>query len=241
MTQYDKISKKYVDAESERPERKFWVDPSFMKAVGEVYGKKVLDLACGAGYFTRLIKNAGAKRVVGVDISKEMINLAEKDPLVGVEYILGDASNLKNIEEFDEVVAGFLLHYAKTKEELFGMCVGAYNNLKNGGKFISLNRNPLFPVAHYPQYGIILEQRKGALQDGVSLNVTILPKNKPPVSFETFHWSKETYEEALSSAGFKEIRWIDLEVSPEGIKEYGSEFWNELLERPYLSIIEAIK
>ena len=52
--QYDEIiGKKYSEASGKRISRAYAVDPSFLKAIGDVHGKKVLDLACGSGEFTR--------------------------------------------------------------------------------------------------------------------------------------------------------------------------------------------
>jgi 2-polyprenyl-3-methyl-5-hydroxy-6-metoxy-1,4-benzoquinol methylase len=49
---------------------------TFFRMVGALDGKRVLDLACGFGFYPRLLKQHGAAQVVGVDISPEMIRLA---------------------------------------------------------------------------------------------------------------------------------------------------------------------
>ena len=49
-----------------------------MELIGDVAGKSVVDLACGEGFYTRRIRQAGAKRVLGVDLSEGMIELARK-------------------------------------------------------------------------------------------------------------------------------------------------------------------
>jgi SAM-dependent methyltransferase len=41
-------------------------------------GQHALDLACGFGLYTRLLKQHGAAQVLGVDISSEMIRLAQQ-------------------------------------------------------------------------------------------------------------------------------------------------------------------
>ena len=45
---------------------------SFMNLIGDVDGKRVLDVACGEGHFTRLLRKAGAAEVVGIDIADEV-------------------------------------------------------------------------------------------------------------------------------------------------------------------------
>ncbi|XOG36387.1 class I SAM-dependent methyltransferase [Escherichia coli] len=72
-----------------------------------VKDKVVLDIACGEGYGSALLMKAGAKRVVGVDISEESIERAKK--LFGkydVEYIVSDANTISERygEDFFDIV-----------------------------------------------------------------------------------------------------------------------------------------
>jgi FkbM family methyltransferase len=63
-------------------------NPAFFNLLGNVRGKRILDLACGEGSNTRTLAKKGA-RVVGVDFSKRMIELArqeEKRDGLGIKY-----------------------------------------------------------------------------------------------------------------------------------------------------------
>ena len=65
-------------------------NPAFFKLVGNVKGKKTLDLACGEGSNTRILARKGAK-VAGVDFSERLIEFArqlEKKEKLGIEYFL---------------------------------------------------------------------------------------------------------------------------------------------------------
>jgi toxoflavin synthase len=109
-------------------------------------GKSVLDLACGEGFYTRFIKRRGAARVVGVDISQGMIELARREEetnRLGIEYRIQDAKQLVLNETFDVVVAGHLLNYAQTYSELLEMCSAITRHLKPGCRFVTVNNNPL--------------------------------------------------------------------------------------------------
>ena len=126
---------------------------TFMGIVGDISGKSVLDLACGAGDYTRQLKQAGASHTVGVDISEEMIKLARKQEVqapLGIEYILSDAQELGKIGDFDLVTAALYLHYAPTKEQLLKFCQTPYDNLKSGQRFITVNGNPEIKGPEYP-------------------------------------------------------------------------------------------
>ncbi len=67
--------------------------PALLKAVGPLRGRRVLDLGCGQGRFTRRLARRGG-RVVGVDWSTRMIEAAmrrERTTPRGIEYRVLDA------------------------------------------------------------------------------------------------------------------------------------------------------
>ncbi len=55
--------------------REFMNGPAFRGMVGDVRGLRVLDLACGEGYWARVFADGGAE-VTGVDFSEGMIRAA---------------------------------------------------------------------------------------------------------------------------------------------------------------------
>ena len=72
-----------------------------------VAGARVLDIACGQGLATRAIIHAGAASVVGVDSSREMIDIAASrtEPMAPISYVVDDAQRLSTCadESFDGV------------------------------------------------------------------------------------------------------------------------------------------
>lgn len=72
-------------------------------------GKRVLDLACGEGYGSRLMHDWGATEVVGIDVSQEAISKAQKNfACDGVRYLCGNAELADQIllgETFDIVIS----------------------------------------------------------------------------------------------------------------------------------------
>jgi len=61
-----------------------------IEALGDVTGKRLLDVGCGAGSTSRALAARGAN-VTGVDISKDLLALAKQDG--GADYLLADASS----------------------------------------------------------------------------------------------------------------------------------------------------
>ncbi|CAF4216375.1 unnamed protein product, partial [Rotaria magnacalcarata] len=96
-------------------------------------GKRVLDLACGHGLYTRELKALNCDYILGVDISSEMIKLAndiEYQEPKGIEYQVADAKQLKPPETlFDLVTAFYLLCYARTRDELLEMAGSIHTQL----------------------------------------------------------------------------------------------------------------
>lgn len=72
-----------------------------------VKNKVVLDAACGSGYGTYCLSKSGAKKVIGVDISKETINYAKsKYAAKRIEFIVGNVENLPFKDgNFDVIVS----------------------------------------------------------------------------------------------------------------------------------------
>jgi SAM-dependent methyltransferase len=72
-------------------------------------GKKVLDIACGEGYGSRLLLEWGAAEVVGVDVSEDAIVSANKNfAKPGIRYLCADAQTIDQImvgEKFDLIVS----------------------------------------------------------------------------------------------------------------------------------------
>ena len=194
-------------------------------------GLKVLDLACGSGYFTRLLKDWGAEKVVGVDISKEMIDLAierERESPQGIEYRVGDITKIGKIEEFDVVFAGFLLHYSSSVEELRSMSTNIALNLKHGGRFIAFNENPFFPLHTGIKYGVEVKAM-GELRNGTKIKKTFHSGDKKGFSFTHYHYEAGTYEKALISAGIEEIEWQHF-VSADNLNEgFPADYWKDYL------------
>lgn len=82
-------------------------------------GKRVLDLACGTGYGTALLAEAGAK-VTGLDISSEAIKIAKaRYQRPGVKFLIGDCYDLPFEDgSFDVVVANEMIEHVDQHDAL---------------------------------------------------------------------------------------------------------------------------
>ncbi|WP_257463463.1 class I SAM-dependent methyltransferase [Archangium lipolyticum] len=240
--QYDNVGSKYEEFKNKAPlpipERH-----TFLKLVGDLRGKSVLDLACGAGHYTRMLKEHGAERVEGVDISPEMVQLArrkEQEHRQGIKYHVFDAAKLPRLDGFDLVTAVYLLNYASTREELLGMCRSANTNLEEGGRFIACTIDPAFDLgkSNWAKYGFeVMSER---YEDGRHICRARF-RTEPPAEVEYFRWSAATYESVLAEAGFREVAWHPFEVPAEALARFGEDFWREYQENPLLIALSCRK
>jgi toxoflavin synthase len=242
-TNYDEIASNYKQTRS-HPIKQYVEAFTFLKVLGEVEARSVLDLACGEGYYTRLIKQQGAAQVVGVDISANMISHAqemENSVPLGIEYMVHDATTCGQLGDFDSVTAVSLFPYASTKQVLTAMCQTMYDNLRPGGKLVSMTINPHISenLRIYEQYGLRMFAEEG-LRDGASMTAIIdLPGGS--IKLSNSYWAQETYAETLQSVGFDEIIWHSYQVSEEGVAAYGEDYWRVFLTSPYTLILECQK
>jgi SAM-dependent methyltransferase len=243
-TDYDRIAEKYKQWKLQ-PWPTHLERYTMLRLAGDVTGKAVIDLACGEGYYTRALRQQGAARVVGVDLSRGMIALAEAEEArrpLGLEYRVGDVRTLEVPGEFDLVFAAYLLNYAHTAEELTQMCRAVARALRPGGRFVTANNNPTDPSTDFPApqaYGFSRRVEGEWVEGAPIVTEFFLPEG----SFEvrSYYLSVATMEEAFRAAGLREVRWHAPEVSPEGLREFGREYWANFLARPPVAFIECVK
>ncbi len=243
MAEYDPIANLFQSSRS-LPFRWHSEAYTYLKQIGEVKDLKILDLACGEGVYSRYFKQQGAARVVGVDISAEMIGLAqaiEHETPLGVEYVVADVAELAKIDEFDLVVASYLLNHAPNQATLLKMLQAIAKNLKPQGRTIHVNNN----LAQAPEtFGISIPYGFSKtvslpLVAGSPLEVGFILPDGSEFSVIDYYLSPATYEATFQQAGFGPIQWIDPEVSPAGIAELGEDYWRDWLTYKPIIIMRA--
>lgn len=243
--QYDDISQSY--SEKVGPTKLYALFPTLVQMTGDVSHKRVLDLACGNGYFTRLLSHLHPKKLVGVDISSQMVNLAsqeEKGNPSDIEYRVGDARKLDLPEKFDIITAVYLLNYASTRDELVQMAKNIYDHLDENGVLAAITASPrIRPRSDYRRgWRVASPDGKDVFSDGDKVQLISDPETGEPVTINFYYWSGNTYAECLKEAGFKEVEWKHkLKISEEGKRNYDLQFWNQVQEDTTAVGIKCIK
>ncbi|MFE2140815.1 class I SAM-dependent methyltransferase [Streptomyces sp. NPDC059456] len=242
VQQYDGIGEAYEGFKA-LPLEQYAVVPAFLALVGDVSGRSVLDLASGTGFYSREFKRRGATEVLGVDISGEMVAVAqaleEREPL-GVRYEVGDVSELRSFgQRFDIALAVQLLNYAPDLATTELMCRRVHRSLEPGGELFLLNQSPDFrfdgPTPE--KYGFRSELTGGEAETGPQVRTTALLD--PPVSFVANRPRREVYEDSLRAAGFSDLTWVPIQVSEAGVRTFGADFWADFRANPPLEMLRC--
>ena len=95
-------------------------------------GEDVLDLGCGTGHITRLIRKITKGKVVGIDPSDGMIREAiTKSRGMGIVYEVKSAEEMDYYEEFDVIFCNSTMQWFSDPEKALINC---YNALRKGGR-----------------------------------------------------------------------------------------------------------
>lgn len=150
--------------------------PNLTRLLGDVRGKKILDLACGQGFFARAFAGAGAE-VVGTDIAKELIAIARKkspafgrlgrpssptrsfwraagkpSSLLRLQYYAAPADRMPFLkpESFDAIVCVLAI---QNIEDMRGALRECARVLKPSGSLYLVLNHPAFRVPQHSDWG----------------------------------------------------------------------------------------
>jgi ubiquinone/menaquinone biosynthesis C-methylase UbiE len=88
-----------------------------------ISGKSFLDVGCGTGKYSIRFAKEGAYRVIGIDISDNMINICKERSVIEnvnnqCEFYVGDLTNFDSNQKFDIVIGIGLFDYIRNPFEV---------------------------------------------------------------------------------------------------------------------------
>jgi SAM-dependent methyltransferase len=123
--------------------------PSLRALLPEMAGLEVVDLGCGFGWFCRWARAAGAARVLGLDVSENMLARArETTPDKAIGYVRADLERLDlPAASFHLAYSSLALHYV---ERLKPLLEGVHRALVPGGRLVFSVEHPLYTAPMRP-------------------------------------------------------------------------------------------
>jgi ubiquinone/menaquinone biosynthesis C-methylase UbiE len=142
---YNRIAKRYHKLSANHFFNAYLEVPATTFLLKDVKGKKVLDLGCGTGRHTIILKKRGAK-VWGLDLSPKMLEIA-KSEIKGVDFKVGTVYNLPYKSNFfDIVMSGLVVGYFEDIDKAFKEI---HRVLKKNGIFVFSITNPLLEISKH--------------------------------------------------------------------------------------------
>jgi ubiquinone/menaquinone biosynthesis C-methylase UbiE len=242
--EYDRIGPEYQESKL-LPFRLHVEEHSTFGLLPDLNGLSVVDLACGDGIYSRKLMRQGAARVLGIDISPEMISLAERAesavPL-GVEYMLADVAAVDLDERFDIAYCSFLFNYAASRAQLRSLIESVRRLVRPGGLVVGCNDYPENPPAlfgRYRPYGFVKIGDAHPVE-GSTITYRFFNPDGTPFDLDNYYMSTETYQQEFAAAGFTSFDWVMPTVSPEGVAAFAPGFWDDYLNAPPMASFTAI-
>jgi ubiquinone/menaquinone biosynthesis C-methylase UbiE len=247
---YDKFGKEYQKTRKEKHQSRLYNEylevPCMIKAVGNIKGKKLLDIGCGAGIHIKKYISKGAI-CWGSDISKSMIEMA-KENCPDVKFEVASMTKLpyKN-SSFDIVTASLSIHYIKNLVPVFKEISRV---LKKGGKFYYSTESPTacarerYEDKNFSIVGVgkFIDKKTGKqITLGKAWDEVLTEwEMVPGMIIETYKKTFRTQLSNLRDTGFELIDFIDCKPTPT-FKKYDPKGYEVYSKFPVFSIYVSQK
>lgn len=188
--------------------------PSLIEQLPSLAGLRVLDLGCGFGDFARWARSQGARNVLGVDISRRMLDEATRRTSdCGISFLQSSIESFGfQTGSFELVVSSLTLHYVKDFQTV---AANVFDCLSPGGLFLFSVEHPIctahpiglatteqgcafWPVDRYAEEG---SRQTNWFVEGVV----------------KFHRTIESYVTAILKSGFQLCHLGEPSPSPEAV------------------------
>jgi SAM-dependent methyltransferase len=210
--------------------------PAVRQRLPDLAGLRVLDLGCGFGWFSRWARSAGAKSVLGVDVSAKMLARARSETHdAAVEYRLGDLETLElPAAAFDFAYSSLAFHYVAAFGRLAKLAHAALNP---GARLVFSQEHPIFTAPQSPGWARDAQARRSWALNSYGLEGARTTDWLAPGVVKQ-HRTMGTILNTLIDAGFAIRHVEDWRPSAEQIAAAPALCADEL-DRPMFLIVEA--
>lgn len=221
--------------------------PAMYAELPDLTGKSVISLGCGSGEDSNYLKNKGALRSVGIDISEKLIEKAKEEHPI-CEFRVMDMENL----DFDDAIFDFAysslaIHYIGDWSNVFSE---VFRILKPNTYFLFSCGHPIDSALQITtnddtqrkkQLGIVSDKITNSIEIyGDYLNSKMLDELNSGFEVTTYHKPLSEISAEAASAGFL-IQSL-LEPRPlEKMKEISPNDYKRLSKIPYFVIFKLLK
>ncbi|WP_080993906.1 class I SAM-dependent methyltransferase [Vibrio campbellii] len=203
--------------------------PNTLELVGDVAGKKVLDLGCGSGIYAQILLDRGATSVTCIDAAQEMIDIV-KDKLG--DSVNAYAQNLalglpeETNAQYDLVICPLMVHYIEDLRPLFN---DIQRVLKPGGQFVFSTHHPFADFECSASDNYFEKERIEDVWDTIG----------KPVSVAFYRRSLQDITDAITGSNMAMLAVSEGKVN-EKIREISQEHYQRLATYPNFIFIKCV-
>lgn len=218
--------------------------PNLLRLLEIKKGETILDLACGQGFFARAFEKEGAK-VIGVDISNELIVIAKKHSSQSIEYHVASAENLNFVKNksANKITLILALQNIENIHEVLRECSRV---LKQDGRLFIVLNHPSFRIPKQSSWGWdekqkIQYRRIDSYLSESKAKIQMHPGDNPKKITWSFHRPLQFYFKLLNKYGFCVSRleeWNSNKISERGPRSQAEDKARK--EIPMFLFIESV-
>jgi trans-aconitate methyltransferase len=222
----------------------YYEKPAIQKLLPPLEGKSVISLGCGPGEDAYFLKKSGASRVLGVDISHELIKIA-KNRCPDCEFEVMDMEKLSFDSEFDVAYSSLALSYLKDWAMVMNR---VFKLLKPGGVFLFSCEHPVVTAMELKVkedskvWSLTMERSK--LKKLADIHGDYLGSHLSPSGIDaevtTWHRSFSKLFKEVLGAGFVLKDFVEPEPLPE-MEKISPATFQSLKKVPDFLIIKLLK
>lgn len=228
---YEALAEAYAAAVETKPHNAYYERPATLSLLPGVKEKTILDAGCGPGIYSEWLIENGARKVVGIDASPKMIELARQR--LGAAVDLREANMNQPLgflesESFDIVLSPLALDYVEDWRSLFKEF---YRILRAGGHFIFSIQHPFFDYRYFKTNNYFQTEVVGVEWKGFGKTRVHMPSFRRPL---------EDALNPLFEAGFRMEKILEPKAT-EKLREVDPKHYEELAREPCFLCLRARK
>lgn len=195
--------------------------PNIVRVVDLKPDESLLELGCGQGFFVTEFSKI-SKHVVGVDLGKELIEIAKKN-IANAKFLAGNAEDQKILqgEKFDAIIIVLALQNMK---DLGAVVKNMSRLLKKDGRVVIVLNHPTFRIPKHSSWETDREakaqyRRIDAYMSEMETKIDMAPGAGSGEYTLSYHRPLQVYSKSFLKEGFaitKIEEWISHRKSEKG-------------------------
>jgi SAM-dependent methyltransferase len=229
INSYNEMAKYYEKFVDTKPFNAYFERPATLSLFSEIKNKKILDMGCAGGWYTKYLLDRGAD-VTAMDVNKNMVEITRKRVQNKCQVIQADLNNKLDFikdNSYDIILASLVLHYIKNISNIFAEI----------NRILYLNGELIFSI-HHPLMDFM------ASKDGNYMEIELMDDEwkmgEERIKIQYFRRPLNQIFQPLIDNGF----YIKNVLEPKPTKEFKEklpESYERQVKRPNFLIVKAIK